>query len=72
MRVHDMQIDEPHRHRCEVRQVLRWRVLHGLAWVREWIQGVASKRGPEAAEALRSDASQQWAGGNRGAFADWR
>jgi hypothetical protein len=30
---------EPHRHRCEVRQVLQWRVERGSNWVRQWING---------------------------------
>ncbi len=60
------------RHRCEVRQVLAWRVQHGLQWVRDWLAGVEAKRGRDAAEQLRSDCREQWAAGNRGDHGDWR
>lgn len=30
---------EEHRHRCEVRQVLRWRIEKGRPWVHEWLNG---------------------------------
>ena len=64
--------DEEHRHRCEVRQVLAWRVQHGLEWVKEWLDGVAKKRGQAAADRLRADCRTQWAAGNRGEWSDWR
>jgi hypothetical protein len=63
---------EDHRHRCEVRQVLAWRVQHGLEWVRQWLAGVDAKRGADAAARLRADCREQWAAGNRGAPGDWR
>ena len=61
-----------HRHRCEVRQLLRWRVRSGRDWVLVWLSGVAAKRGPAAAERLRDDAARQWEHGSRGADWDWR
>lgn len=61
-----------HRHRCEVRQLLLWRVQHGREWVREWLQRVERGRGAGAAERLRSDAALQWGRGNRGDRGDWR
>ena len=64
--------DEQHRHRCEVRQLLRWRVQHGRDWVREWLQRVEQGRGAGAAERLQLDCSRQWQLGNRGGDGDWR
>jgi hypothetical protein len=60
------------RHQCEVRQVLRWRVEHGREWVRDWLAGVAKRRGHGAADRLDADAREQWTRGNRGAVSDWR
>jgi hypothetical protein len=60
------------RHRCEVRQVLAWRVQHGLQWVREWLAGVGKARGEPAAKRLRDACREQWAAGNRGDPGDWR
>ena len=67
-----MQIDEQHRHRCEVRMLLRLRAKEGRDLVHEWIDGLAKRRGIEQAEAVRSDCASQWAAGNRGDFGDWR
>lgn len=61
--------DEQHRHRCEVRQLLRWRVQHGRDWVREWLAAAARRRDTQQ---LRSDATEQWARGSRGQHGDWR
>jgi len=63
--------EEQHRHRCEVRQLLRWRQERGLAWVRDWLAGVERKRGAEAAQRLRADGSEQWLRGNRGERGAW-
>lgn len=73
---------EDHRHRCEVRQLLRWTVERGGSWVHAWlygagtgrdrVRGVADFRGREAADRLRDDARAQWRLGNRGADGDWR
>ncbi len=64
--------DEQHRHRSEVRAVLRWRVTEGGEWVADWLSGVAQKRGQAAADRLREDCARQWRLGNRGAAGDWR
>lgn len=80
---HDVDSSEQHRHRCEVRQVLRWRVERGLTWVRCWLDGyidsdgrrvpsVEQARGKAAGERLRADCREQWQRGNRGAADDWR
>lgn len=74
---------EQHRHRCEVRQVLLWRIERGSAWARKWIsggigsdgkpvRGVRQVRGDKAAERLMADCVQQWDLGNRGEPGDWR
>lgn len=78
-----MDATEQHRHRCEVRAVLRWRVTEGGEWVQRWlygytddggrkVKGVAQTRGQAAADRLRDDCRDQWAKGNRGAAGDWR
>lgn len=60
---------EQERHRCEVRQVLRWRVedrnkaLGYLKLVRE-------KR-KEKANKLELDCKEQWGRGNRGEKGEW-
>lgn len=74
---------EQHRHRCEVRQVLLWRVERGSHWVRQWInggrgvdgkpvRGVRQVRGDAAADRLMADCVDQWMAGNRGEPGDWR
>jgi hypothetical protein len=78
-----MRDDEQHRHRCEVRALLRWRVVEGSEWVRRWlfgytddegkrVRGVAQARGKAAAERIHRDAAEQWAKGSRGQPGDWR
>lgn len=67
-----MDASEQHRHRCEVRQVLAWRVERGLDWVKGWLAGVPKFRGQAGADRLRDDCRTQWAAGNRGARDDWR
>lgn len=77
-----MDRSEQHRHRCEVRQVLAWRVEHGIEWVKAWLdgtvvdgkrqRGAVDYRGKEATDRLRNDAREQWQRGNRGAHGDWR
>lgn len=63
---------EAERHRCEVRQLLRWRQQHGSEWAQQWLAEVAQRRGQAAADLLSADARQQWQAGNRGAAGDWR
>lgn len=64
--------DDTSRHRCEVRQLLRWRKEHGGQWVRDWLAELAKRRGQDAADRLTSDATSQWQAGNRGEVGDWR
>jgi hypothetical protein len=62
---------EEHRHRCEVRQVLAWRVEdRGKAM--EYLSKVRQKRGYQAADRLEKDCRTQWERGNRGERGDWR
>lgn len=63
---------EAWRHQCEVRHVLRIRAERGREAVHEYLELVASKRGPAQAEKLRTDCAEQWARGSRGASGDWR
>lgn len=70
-----MKIDpelEEHRHRCEVRQLIAWRVKHGRIWLREHLAGIEKVRGKPARASLEADILQQWGLGNRGAWGDWR
>ncbi len=56
-----------HRHRCLVRQCIRWRLEHGRDWLREWLDKYRGDR-----DELRADIRAQWERGNRGAVNDWR
>lgn len=48
---------EEHRHACEVRHVL---AMREPALRREYLEGVAKRRGAEAAERLRADVLEAW------------
>jgi hypothetical protein len=65
-------MDEEHRHRCEARQLLAWRVQFGKQWLRDHLCAVESSRGAAARKRLEADISTQWALRNRGAHQDWR
>lgn len=67
-----MRSDEEHRHRSEVRAVLRWRVTEGSEWVNAWLDDLPRFRAKRAADQLRADVLEQWRLGNRGAAGDWR
>lgn len=78
---------EEHRHRCEVRQILRWRQERGSTWANEFIngrmetlasgrrvpavKGVRQQRGDAAADRLLADCRAQWAAGNVGNDGVW-
>lgn len=57
---------EQHRHRCEVRQVLRWRRQMGSEWAKAYLD-----KHPRQAS-IEPDVRAQWAAGNRGEHDDWR
>lgn len=62
---------EEERHRCEVRQVLRWRADNRSKAI-NYLANVRQKRGDDSAEKLMKDCAEQWAKGNRGIEGDWR
>ena len=66
-----MSSDEQHRHRCEVRQLLAWRVQRGRVWLRDWLAGVEKVRGKAGRERLEADIVAQWNRGNRGKPGVW-
>jgi hypothetical protein len=61
---------ELHRHRCEVRQVLKWRTQDRNKAI-EYLSIVLKKRGDRTAQLLEKDCRQQWQLGNRGDEGDW-
>lgn len=61
-----------HRHRCEVRMLLKMWAEKSKAEVRGWINDAENKRGKEACDALRADVQEQWSAGNRGEPGDWK
>lgn len=62
---------EKERHRCEVRQVLRWRA-QDRSNAMDYLSKVRQKRGDNAADKLQKDCAEQWSKGNRGTEGDWR
>ena len=73
---------EEHRHRCEVRQLLRWRTERGRAWVHDFIngakdergrqvKGIRQQRGDAAADRILEDCRRQYERGNRGEAGAW-
>ena len=61
---------EQHRHRCEVRQVLKWRTQDRNKAI-EYLSIVRNKRGDRTAQLLEKDCKTQWTLGNRGDEGDW-
>ena len=62
---------EEERHRCEVRQVLRWREQDRNKAI-NYIELVRKRRGDKMANALHKDSADQWIAGNRGLEGDWK
>jgi hypothetical protein len=62
---------EVHRHRCEVRQVLKWRTQDRNKAI-EYLSIVRKKRGDRAAKLLEKDCMEQWTLGNRGLNGEWK
>jgi hypothetical protein len=62
---------EQHRHRCEVRQVLKWRTQDRNKAI-EYLSIVRKKRGDRAAQLLEKDSKDQWQLGNRGEDSQWK
>ena len=61
---------EGYRHRCEVRQVLKWRTQDRNKAI-EYLSLVIKKRGDRVAQLLEKDCREQWTLGNRGDEGDW-
>jgi hypothetical protein len=62
---------EQYRHRCEVRQVLKWRTQDRNKAI-EYLSIVRKKRGDRAAQLLEKDCKTQWTLGNRGEYNEWK
>jgi hypothetical protein len=62
---------EEERHRCEVRQVLKWRAQDRSKAI-EYLSKVRQRRDDKAADKLHKDCADQWSKGNRGTEGDWR
>jgi hypothetical protein len=66
--------EEEQRHRCEVRQWLRWRAGRGASgkeWLASVLEDIGKRRGRDAAERLKRDIAAQWKSGNRGEPGAW-
>ena len=63
---------ENHRHRSEVRDVIRKFQNGGRKALELYLALVKQKRGANAALRLRDDAREQYKKGNRGDSGDWR
>lgn len=61
---------EQHRHRCEVRQVLKWRTQDRNKAI-EYLSIVRNKRGDRTAQLLEKDCRDQWSKGSRGDEGIW-
>ena len=62
---------EGHRHRCEVRQILKWRTQDRNKAI-EYLSIVRNKRGDRTAQLLEKDCKTQWTLGNRGEDSQWK
>lgn len=62
---------EEERHRCEVRQILRWRLQDRNKAI-DYIELVRKKRGDAAANRLHKDAADQWTKGSKGIHGEWK
>jgi len=60
--------DEKKRHRCEVRWLIRERLVRGKDWLKTYLnsKNVASRKA-----ALEMDIKAQWRLGNRGETGEW-
>lgn len=62
---------EEERFRCEVRQILKWRVQDRNKAM-EYLALVEKRRGEAVAAKLRNDARSQWEKGSRGINGEWK
>lgn len=61
---------EQHRHRSEVRQILKWRTQDRNKAI-EYLSIVRIKRGDRVAQLLEKDCRDQWSKGSRGDEGVW-
>ena len=61
---------ELHRHRSEVRQILKWRTQDRNKAI-EYLSLVIKKRGDRVAQLLEKDCREQWQLGSRGDEGVW-
>ena len=61
---------EQHRHRCEVRTILKWRTQDRNKAI-EYLSIVRNKRGDRTAQLLEKDCRDQWSKGSRGDEGIW-
>lgn len=59
---------EEYRHRCEVRELIRLRVIHGPSWLRGHL---LDRRVDKRSKKLSEDVWKQWVLGNRGEEGMW-
>lgn len=62
---------EEERHRCEVRQVLKWRMQDRTKAI-EYLHLVRKRRGDICADKLEKDCREQWNKGNKGLQGEWK
>ena len=62
---------EQHRHRSEVRQILKWRTQDRNKAI-EYLSIVRNKRGDRTAQLIEKDCKTQWTLGNRGEDSQWK
>lgn len=62
---------EEERHRCEIRQILKWRAQDRNKAI-DYIDLVRKRRGDNVADLLHKEAAEQWIKGNRGLQGDWK
>jgi hypothetical protein len=61
---------EEERHRCEVRQVLRWRAQDRSKAI-DYLSNVRKRRGDSPADKLQKDCTEQWSKGSKGEHGKW-
>lgn len=62
---------EQHRHRCEVRDLIKKRVVNGKTWLLGIFDQIERARGRKSLEKLKADFLDQWNKGNRGDDGLW-
>lgn len=63
---------EPFRHQCECRDVIRMAQTKGWGHVETYLSMVEKRRGVDAVKQLKADIKRMWKAGNRGEYGDLR